>query len=58
MATNRLASFDDYWLAKKFWPDEIIKLGLSFGYVDNDAVCKDIAALLGNRYSDAEYVCF
>ena len=45
-------------MAKKLWPDERIKLGLIFGYVDNNAACNEIATLLGKQYADAEYVCF
>ena len=55
---HRIGSFDDFWLAKKLWPEEIVKLGLIFGYVDNRAACQELAELLGARYQSAEYVCY
>ena len=56
MADNQIGSGTDYWLVKRsFGIDD--RVGLVFGYMDDNAGCMDIAQALNEKYPAANYTC-
>ena len=56
MASNQIGSGTDYWLVKRsLGVDD--RVGLIFGYMDDNAGCMDIAQALNKKYPAANYTC-
>lgn len=57
VGSHKMGEHPDFWLVKHTMFGDLERVGLIFGFVDDQSFCHEIAALYMQRHPEDRYVC-